>query len=228
MQATTLSAMFMLGLLGTGHCVGMCGPLVVAFPARTGRWGPQAAYHLGRIATYACIGALMGGAGRLLAAAAPGGGPSLGALARIQVLFSLVAAVFLTILGLCRLGLLREPDWFALASPQRIPGFSRLLKSPTAPGSAVDMFLAGLALGLLPCGLSFAAFARALPAGGAAEGGLLVLAFGLGTVPGLLLLGTGAAGIARRYRAQSDLLAGVLMSGMAAYLAAKAFGVLAG
>jgi sulfite exporter TauE/SafE len=85
------------------------------------------------------------------------------------------------------------------------------------------MFLVGLMMGLLPCGLSFAAFSRALAAGGPFSGALLVFAFALGTLPGLLLLGTGASGLARRYRKHTDILAGLLMIYMAAELALKAW-----
>ncbi len=54
---------FALGLLGAGHCVGMCGPLVLAMPAAGGRLSPQLRYHLGRITTYTVIGAALGGLG---------------------------------------------------------------------------------------------------------------------------------------------------------------------
>ncbi len=84
------------------------------------------------------------------------------------------------------------------------------------------MLLVGMMMGLLPCGLSFAAFTRALPSGSPFTGAALVFAFALGTVPGLLLLGTGAAGIIRRYQSHSDILAGLLMIYMAGELGVKA------
>ena len=73
-------------------------------------------------------------------------------------------------------------------------------------------------MGLLPCGLSFAAFARALATAEPLAGAGMALAFGLGTLPGLLLLGTGLAVVARRYRRHSDLLAGVVMIAIAGRL----------
>ena len=85
------------------------------------------------------------------------------------------------------------------------------------------MLLMGMMMGFLPCGLSFAAFSRALPSGSPIKGAALVFAFALGTIPGLLLLGTGASGFARRYQSHSDILAGLLMTYMAAELAVKAF-----
>ena len=73
-------------------------------------------------------------------------------------------------------------------------------------------------MGLLPCGLSFGAFARALATTEPLTGAALTLAFGIGTLPGLLLLGTGLSVLARRYRRHSDLLAGIVMAAVAARL----------
>ena len=70
-----LISLFLLGFLGTGHCIGMCGPLVIAFPARSAKFGSHLFYHLGRILTYVIIGCVMGGIGAGLAeiAGATGG-----------------------------------------------------------------------------------------------------------------------------------------------------------
>ena len=189
METVDLVSMFLLGLLGTGHCVGMCGPLVLAFPASSGRFAAHLMYHLGRVLTYTAVGALMGGIGAGLGLLGDETGrESLLTIARVQVFFSSLAALFMFYLGLSRLGVVREPAWMAVAQPSRIPGFSRL-QSGALSGRNLPVYLAiGLVLGFLPCGLSFAAFARALPAGGAPAGALAVLVFGLGTVPGLLLL----------------------------------------
>ena len=67
MEQIDLVSLFLLGLLGTGHCVGMCGPLVFAFPGQTGRFVSHLAYHGGRLGTYAMIGVVMGGLGAGLA-----------------------------------------------------------------------------------------------------------------------------------------------------------------
>ena len=220
--------MLALGLLGTGHCVGMCGPLVLALPGSTGRVAPHLAYHLGRCATYVAVGALLGGlgAGAVSLAgdggAAGGGDAGMATVARVQVALSLFAALFLLAFGLVRLGVIPEPRFMEGASPSRLPGFARVVGRAARSRSALASLPAGLALGLLPCGLSYAAFARAFAAGGAAEGALLVAAFAAGTVPGLLAVGTVASGFARRHRKLSDLLSGVVMIGMAASLGVDA------
>ena len=143
-------------------------------------------------------------------------------IARIQIGLRLLAALFLLIFGLSRLGVLAEPGWLAAASPNKIPGFKRVLESAALQTGKADMFILGLMLGLLPCGLSYGAFARAIPTGSIFNGALLVLAFALGTIPGLLLLGTGASKIFQRYRKQSDILAGLLMLFMGIKLSIKA------
>ena len=220
--------MFLLGLLGTGHCVGMCGPLVVAFPARSGNFTSHLCYHCGRIITYALIGALVGSLGAGLERLAGGGTDHLLWVARLQVGFSLVAAVFLLLFGLSRLDILGEPAWIAKASPAEIPGYNRLIRTVLGKDNHGTMFLLGLMMGLLPCGLSFAAFARALPFAAPLTGGGLLLAFGVGTVPGLLLVGTGAAQFFRRFRRISDILSGLLMIGMGVSLLADGVMGLAG
>lgn len=219
MPHADLYALFLLGILGTGHCVGMCGPLVFAFPARSGRMSAHLFYHLGRIGTYTAVGGTMGALGLGLSQLAGRSGlDPLAWIARLQVGFSLLAATFLLVFGLSRLEIIREPAWMSFAAPEKIPGFGRILHS--AGGGRSGMLVLGMVLGFLPCGLSFAAFARALPAGGFLPGALMTLAFGLGTLPGLLLLGTGASGLARRYRRHSDILSGMVMIAMAASLAA--------
>ena len=103
----------------------------------------------------------------------------------------------------------------------RIPGAAALSESAAKHGRVGSCLAIGLLMGLLPCGMSYAAFARALPAGSIWTGALLVLAFGLGTVPGLLLMGTVASGIARKYRRTSDTISGVIMLIMAASMGFK-------
>ncbi|MGE5256429.1 MAG: sulfite exporter TauE/SafE family protein [Hyphomicrobiales bacterium] len=221
MEHVDLVGLFMLGLLGTGHCLGMCGPLIFVFPGRTGRFMPHVWYHLGRVTTYAAVGGILGGVGAGLAALTGMNTPA--DAAPLQAGLRLIAAALLTLLGLIRLGWVREPRWLDRLSLERIPGFQRAMDGLEHSGGASIFFAQGLMLGLLPCGLSYGAFAQALGTAGAAAGTLLVLAFALGTAPGLLLLGTGVAAVVRRYRRQSDIIAGILMLAMGARLAAKAW-----
>lgn len=223
MSRLDLSAMFLLGLLGTGHCIAMCGPLVFAFPGRSGKLMPHVLYHLGRLATYSMMGGLLGGLGACLTGLAVSDKPVyLSWTSVAQILFSLIAAVFLVVFGLARLGILRDPALMSMAVPAKIPGFRWVMNAVVQRERLPGFFLLGLILGFLPCGLSYAAFARALPAGSTLSGVAMLASFGFGTVPGLILMGSAASGLMRRYSRYSDILAGMTMIAMAASLAADA------
>jgi uncharacterized protein len=223
MNNIDILSLFFLGLTGTGHCIGMCGPLVVAIPGRTQRFSAHLFYHFGRTITYTSIGTLMGGLGVGIAGIASkiGSDPLL-VIAKIQVFFSLAASVFLFWFGLSRLGFIQEPSWMSAASPDKTPGYQKVFRWAFVHKRMSGIFLIGLMMGLLPCGLSFAAFARALAAQGPLQGGILLFAFALGTLPGLLLIGTGASGLFRTYRKHSEILSGILMIGMGFSLATDA------
>lgn len=220
-------SMFLLGLMGSGHCLGMCGPLVVALPGSYGRWQAHAGYHAGRLITYTAVGAAMGALGRSLAglASLPPQAPLVWT-GRIQLALSLPVALFLLILGLHRMGLLPEPDWMAKAIPQRIPGYGKVMARIVNRDGIRWLLVMGIMLGLLPCGLSYAAFARALAAGGPFRGALMTAVFGLGTLPVLMLLGTGAGILWQRFRLQAEIIAGLIMLGMAASLLVDAWAVI--
>lgn len=230
---TDLLPLFLLGFLGTAHCLGMCGPLVLSLPGRGGRLATHLAYHAGRILTYGALAALAAGLGAGVdatdrALAVPGGAAgALAPLTRVQVALSLASAALLLSLGLFRLGIVREPAFLSGAGPQRLPGARRLARAALTGGGLPAVWAFGLLMGLLPCGLSWAAFARALAAPDPLRGATLGVAFGLGTLPGLLLLGTAAATALRRHARLVDLLSGMLLVGMALALGADALAALA-
>jgi len=124
-------------------------------------------------------------------------------------------------MGLVQLKILPEPGWLFIVNPEKIPGYPYLMRSVFQNNNFLFMVLIGMVMGFLPCGLSYAAFSRALATGKPFEGGLLLFAFGLGTFPGLLLIGTGASFLSRRYRKYFDLFSGILMIGMAASIIMK-------
>ncbi|MBT8340845.1 MAG: sulfite exporter TauE/SafE family protein [Desulfatitalea sp.] len=224
---TDYIAMFLLGLLGSGHCIGMCGPLVVALPGRFACWYAHVIYHAGRVTTYTVVGGLLGGLRQgilWLADATPDS--ALDWTGRAQLFFSLLAAGCLLMMGFNRVGLAREPAWMAQGMPQRIPGFDVALKRTLDRRNVLSLLLMGLMLGFLPCGLSYGAFSRALAAKGPVQGALMAASFGVGTLPALLLLGTGVIRLLRRYRMQTELLAGLLMIAMGAGLIGDALGAL--
>jgi sulfite exporter TauE/SafE len=186
MSAAALTAVFLVGLFGGGHCLGMCGGIVTALtvhlPRDRPRWGLHLAYHAGRITTYALAGALAGGLG---AAAL-----LLGNILPIQVTLYVVAQLMLVALGLYLLGVSRYLDVFERAGRMlwaRIQPVASTLFPVRTPARG---YAVGLLWGLLPCGLVYSVLVTALVSGGAANGALVMLAFGAGTLPSLLVAGT--------------------------------------
>lgn len=184
-------SLFFVGLLGGTHCVGMCGGIVGALSLNTAGAAPRIAYQLayngGRIASYTVLGALAGavGAGGLLAG---------GVLPVQQVLF-VVANLMLIALGLYMAGW-----WQGVAVLERggralwtrmQPLAARVLPVRTLPGA----FIAGTVWGWLPCGLVYSVLFTALMSGDAVTGALIMLAFGLGTLPNLVAMGWFASGL---------------------------------
>ena len=204
------------GLLGSGHCLGMCGGIVGALslgvpPERRRRIGGllpwQLAYNLGRVATYVALGALAGWAGATVGSllpphAARGAG-------------RLLAALFLVGMGLYLLGvpvLLAPFERLGARLWRRIEPLGRRLLRPRALPHALAL---GAVWGLLPCGLVYSMLAVAAVAGGAGRGAATMAAFGAGTLPALLLAGLASGWFGRLARA-----AALRRLAAAAYLAA--------
>jgi uncharacterized protein len=180
-----LAAVFMVGLLGGAHCAGMCGGIVAALTVRMPGERPRRsltlAYNAGRIATYAAAGALAGGAGSL-ALLADGVLP-------VQVALYVLAQLMLLALGLYLLGV---PRWIAVFERagarlwRRVHPYARALFPVRTPARALAV---GALWGFVPCGLVYSVLATAMLLGSAANGALVMAAFGLGTLPALLAAG---------------------------------------
>jgi sulfite exporter TauE/SafE len=228
-----VGALFLAGLLGSlSHCVGMCGPFVLAQAgARLERvpaagmteWhrlaGAAAApYHLGRATTYAALGALGGGLA--------GGLATLPALRQLAAsLLALAAAMFL-------LGALRQVGlWpgLGVGSAAPAPGWvGRVLGPLFAAPVGWRGYALGLGLGFLPCGLLYGALAAAAATGSALAGAMGMAAFALGTVPALVAAGMLGHLAARRFRALAGIVAPGLMIVNAAFLGWMAWGLVSG
>lgn len=169
----------LLGLAGSLHCVGMCGPLLLALPLdATGKrqvLRQLLVYHLGRVLTYAALGLLFGLLGKGLA------------VAGFQKALSILAGVFM--LGMAFMAWRFERLVTALpgfgAFTQRVKSGIGCMMRENPNGST---FSIGLLNGLLPCGMVYAALAGAIASADVLEGGLFMAIFGLGTLPLLLLV----------------------------------------
>ena len=189
MPQSALIGALLAGLLGGLHCFAMCGgwlTLVARPPAtaplvaeRTLRFG-QAASHAGRLTTYVALGALFGAAGG--AALAVSIAPLQRTLYVIANLLLLVLACSIAVRGI----------QFAALERAGLAIFRRLLPAVTriAPGGGIaGRYVLGLVWGFTPCALVYSVLPVALLAGGAGEGALVMLAFGIGTLPNLLAAG---------------------------------------
>lgn len=175
------SLAFVSGILGSGHCIGMCGALVSGFFIKASQDGASAlsyvAYHGARIGVYTLIGIIAALAGVALV--------STGLLGKLQGVLQIVAGLLVILLGLEVMGVLRTRLAVGFAPIRWLrQGFAQAAKGGRIRGAA----LGGLVNGMMPCALTLAMAVKATTAGTPVEGGLLMLAFGLGTLPAMLFV----------------------------------------
>ena len=195
---------WLVGALGGVHCIAMCGGLAGAIGARDAASSRplqparrlarrQAAYHAGRIATYTLLGCAFGAAG----------GATLGAIDFVPVQRALYVVANLLLLALGAGLVVRLPATLAMqrAGASAFAPVLRTLQPLLRRQDAAGRIAMGLAWGLMPCALVYGVLPLALLAGGAWQGGAVMLAFGLGTLPNLLAVGV-AVGRARRWLAR--------------------------
>jgi sulfite exporter TauE/SafE len=204
-----LPLVFLSGILGSSHCLGMCGPFAVAIGSREtslrGNLARQSIYSAGRIFTYAFLGAAAGYFGQRLGRIAP-------QLVWIPAMLALTAGALLTYEGLRATGLFRRGGWSGGAGCLAGSLFAPLLRMEGGYGA----FLAGLATGFLPCGLVYAFLALAAGSGGMIRGMAVMACFGAGTVPLMAAAGCGASLLTWKWRPVLYRVAGfsVVAAGM--------------
>ncbi|KIY38030.1 cytochrome biogenesis protein [Pseudomonas sp. 10-1B] len=197
-----LGSALILGLLGGGHCLGMCGGLMGALtlaipPEQRGRrLRLLLAYNLGRILSYACAGLLLGLAGWAVASS-----PAALALRVVAALLLIAMGLYLAgwWSGLTRIEALGRGLWRHIQ-----PVASRLLPVSSLPRA----LLLGALWGWLPCGLVYSTLLWAASQGNAGYSAALMLAFGVGTWPVLLATGLAAERVNALLRRRSVRVAG--------------------
>lgn len=197
-----LGSALILGLLGGGHCLGMCGGLMGALtlaipPEQRGRrLRLLLAYNLGRVLSYGCAGLLLGLAGWAVASS-----PAALALRVVAALLLIVMGLYLAgwWSGLTRIEALGRGLWRHIQ-----PAASRLLPVSSLPRA----LLLGALWGWLPCGLVYSTLLWAASQGNAGYSAALMLAFGLGTWPVLLATGLAAERINTLLKRRSVRVAG--------------------
>ncbi|OOQ58738.1 sulfite exporter TauE/SafE family protein [Mucilaginibacter pedocola] len=161
-------AAFFIGLLGSVHCVGMCGPLAFSVPSvRQYRWAIAAdklLYNLGRIITYSVLGLLLGYAGKLFW------------LAGLQQWVSIASGIFIITMALNRL--------FKFKNSTGLPSFPWFYKLVNLAVKHKAGHLAlGMLNGFLPCGFVYAALFGALNTSTPLQAAQFMFWFGMGTFP---------------------------------------------
>ena len=175
------------GLLGSSHCIGMCGPFALTIggtaPSLSANLARQLLYSTGRIFTYSVLGAAVGFGGWRLAQAVPG-------IVNLPAVLAIIAGVLLVWQGLDAAGVLR----FKKVKANKAPCLGGTLLSGLLTGRHwLDVFLAGLFTGLLPCGLVYAMLTLASSTSNVGLGMATMVAFGLGTVPVMVATGCGGS-----------------------------------
>ena len=169
-------AAFVVGLVGSLHCIGMCGPIAIALPVPTSSnlsfLTGRILYNLGRVVTYSFLGAILGLLGGRIA------------LTGAQQIVSVVLGVIVIVAVILPR---RYKNYFAQHSI--VQNLARPLKSNIGvlfkKGTFSAMFLIGILNGFLPCGLVYVALAGAIASDDAISGAAVMILFGLGTVPAM-------------------------------------------
>jgi len=221
-----LLAPFLIGFMGSLHCLGMCGPLVLAYSIHLNQPGQQATslgsspasgpflhhlfFHVGRILSYGFLGGLAAGVFYL---------------ADLKLFFNhlrggltLFGGILIVIFGLALLKAIPLPFPSSQAGTSR---WSRVVRSLyQSPRLDAKMAL-GLATGFLPCGLSWAMIAKAATTHSLPLGFLTMVAFGLGTVPALFATGVSASFLSIKVRILGEKIAALSLIAMGLVLITK-------
>ncbi|MFI3118615.1 MAG: sulfite exporter TauE/SafE family protein [Methylococcaceae bacterium] len=201
---------FMAGVLGSGHCVGMCGALVSGCfmksgmkPGASRSYFPYLVYQLARIFVYTLVGFAAAALGVVLV--------SSGMLGKIQSLLQMFIGTVVIVLALGILG------WIPFQGSVRLLPMTVLRRGyaeSRSQGPILGATIAGLLNGLMPCPLTFAMAVKATSATTILEGGLLMLTFGAGTLPTMLFVSVAFGKMSAHFRGLMLKSAALIMIAM--------------
>lgn len=210
-EPVALGAALLAGLLGSGHCVGMCGPMATLPRYEgAGRTAGMVVYNTGRLASYALAGALAGGLGA-----------GLGEVLNIAAWADLIRVVLGAVVALLGLQLLLPRFRYnpITAAGQRLgalvwPRLAPIALKLRGRRGLTPLFSLGVLWGWLPCGLVYSLLAAAAASGGALAGAGVLGAFWLGTLPAMLGLSLASAPIRKKLTVRPVMGAALLVSGL--------------
>lgn len=205
--------LFLIGFLGGfSHCIGMCGGFVVTYTIKIAENEPQTdlsyfqkiiphfLYSTGRLLTYTILGELFGFIGGTLGVVF--------AIQNFQGGLQLLAGIFMVLMGLDLAGLIPN------LAPDTFPGvniFKRMVNALFDKVNRKNIFILGMVLGLIPCGLVYAVGAKAAATQSVFGGFLTMLIFGLGTFPAMLLTGITANLFSAKFRGRLYRIAAIMV-----------------
>lgn len=173
---------FIIGLFGSLHCVGMCGPIALSLPGQ--RLSGPLLYNVGRVITYAILGVFIGLLGKVVF------------IAGLQSWLSIAVGVFLLLVVIFSINveqkLLKLP-WLSEAYVRLQTRLGRFIRQR-------NLLIVGLLNGLLPCGLVYMAVATAITMGSVGMSVLYMVFFGLGTIPLMLAVSLAGNQMQSRFR----------------------------
>jgi uncharacterized protein len=220
---------FVTGLVGSLHCVGMCGPLVVAYSlqqhpirslgpvsSRTRRlaWmSHHALFHAGRVVTYGLLGAFAAGFVGLAGYSTH--------LSGLRDVACSLGGIAMILLGLLIMGLIPRHVTANPAAGSRAMMPGRLIQTVLGVEKDLGRWVRGSICGFLPCMLSWAMIVKASMSGSPLYGFLFMVLFGLGTVPALASVGLGASLLTLPVRITGERIAAISVIAMGLILLYK-------
>jgi sulfite exporter TauE/SafE len=198
------SLIFVTGLLTSLHCVGMCGAIVLAYSMPSAgavavSRNPlilHAAYNIGRVLSYALLGAIVGMVGITLSG-----------FERVSEVVAIVSGTIMILAGLAMLGIVPLPTKLSFGGNS--VGVGRLHGALIREKSFLSKLSLGFLTPVLPCGLLYAMLAKAAAAGSAMNGAMTMAVFGVGMAPSLMLLGGFTSFFSARVRKGAEMVAAV-------------------
>ena len=185
---------FTIGLVGSLHCLGMCGPIAIGIPLDNDNWTKKAfgalLYNLGRIITYGVLGAIFGLLGRGIQLA------GLQQWASIGIGIAMIVSVLFPVVFRKKI---KFDKIFTGYASRLIGSFKNLFTK----SSLSSLLLIGLLNGLLPCGLVYMAIAGALNTNDMMMGVAFMVMFGIGTTPALLALSLAGNVVSSQFKAKA-------------------------
>ena len=197
---------FLMGLIGSVHCIGMCGPLVMALPisgqSHLQKWISILLYHFGKISSYTVLGILLGLFGSTL--------PLYGVQENLSIVMGSIMLLYVLYV-------------FVIKSKWSLPFFQSnivytlIVKKMGAlfkSKNSSSFYLIGFLNGLLPCGMVYVALTSSIATQSVVQGGMIMAFFGIGTMPALIMVAIGGQYLGRTVRTKLQSLLPVFIFSM--------------